>query len=64
MEAAVRVQTGYLELVDRGQVPSEDASPAGILATTQVIKAYETFQYRSPLDEALPSRRLQLVPQA
>jgi hypothetical protein len=53
MEAAVRLQTGYQERIDRGLDSPDDISPAGLLATRQIVIAHDTFRYRSTLDEAL-----------
>jgi hypothetical protein len=53
MEAAVKLQTAYQERIDRGLDSPDDPTPAGLEATTHILLAYQTFRYRSILDEAL-----------
>ena len=56
IEAAVKVQTAYLERVERGLDPIDSPSPAGLAATQRLAIAYNTFCYKSFLDPAHAGR--------
>lgn len=47
MEAASKFQLAYLSRVSRGLDPSNNPSPAGLVATQQLMNAYQTYQYRA-----------------
>jgi hypothetical protein len=58
MEGAVKVQTAYSARVKQGIDPADKASPAGMLATGHLLKAFETYRYRANcFDEALVARQ-------
>ena len=54
--AASKVQTAYLERVAAGLDPRDAPSPAGIVATEHMMKAYETYLYKGEWDEAYAAR--------
>jgi hypothetical protein len=47
MEAAIKLQTEYNSRVERSLDPPNEMSPAGLLATEYLIKAYQTYLYRT-----------------
>lgn len=54
MEGAIRVQSSYRKLVERGIEDAKRITQASIMATGQLMKAYETYQYRATyFDEPL-----------
>jgi hypothetical protein len=58
MEGAAKIQSAYLSRVERGIDPKDEPSPAGLLATQQLINAYETYRYREEnYDHAFLSRQ-------
>jgi len=56
LEAAMKVQGGYVDRVKRALDPGDGPSPAGILATERLCVAYETYLYKSELDTAYLSK--------
>jgi hypothetical protein len=52
MEAALRLQTMYLYRVENGLDPESVPSRAGLVATHRMVVAYETYRYKTELDEA------------
>ena len=61
MEAAVRLQQGYSELVDRGVEPADELTETSAAAANQVARAFDTFTYRARLDEAKEAGRARVV---
>jgi hypothetical protein len=46
MEAAGKVQTAYKDRIERGLDDPTKMSPAALTATANLLKAYETYEYR------------------
>ena len=62
MEGAAKIQSAYSSRVKRGLDPANNPSPAGILATQQLLNSYFTYLYRSQnFDEALRTRQFDMV---
>lgn len=57
MDTGAKVQQSYLERIEHGLEPKNQPSPAGLYATQLLIQAYETFQYKTTLDQAYLSRK-------
>lgn len=55
--AAVVVQSGYRRSTELGISPRDEPSPAGMAAVERMVAAYETWKYKSVLDEAYLARR-------
>jgi hypothetical protein len=54
MEGAARMQLAYSSRVERGLDPADEISPAGALATSHLMNAFITYQYREKyFDEPL-----------
>ena len=51
-EAGSKVQSAYLERVKRGLDPKDSPSPAGMVALDFMIRAYETYMYKTAFDAA------------
>ena len=52
IEAAGRIQTAYIKKVEAGELDGDVPTPMGIEATSWMITAYETFEYRSKFWDA------------
>jgi len=62
MEGAARIQAAYQGQVERGVVPGDVPTPAGLMATDFLMNAYEAYQYRSVyFDAALAARDYQVI---
>ncbi len=46
LEGAGRIQTAFLQLVDRGEIPKDEVSSEGIEAVQHMLKAWGTWRYR------------------
>lgn len=55
MEAASKLQSGFVKRVELGLDDQDQRSPASMLALAQMVKAYETYQYKFHFDKALHS---------
>lgn len=53
MEAAVKIQSGYLKRVDLGLSPGDQPSKVGMHAVARMVISYETFLYKAKYDEVL-----------
>lgn len=52
MEAAAKVQAGYLERVERGLDPKASPSPVGLFAIDRMVVSWETYNHKTLLDDA------------
>jgi len=57
MAAAYKVQASYKEAVKLGLAPSDQPSEIGMFAVERMAVAWDTYRYRSRLDEALISEQ-------
>lgn len=53
MSKAIKIQRAYLSKVDKGLIDGNSVSPEGLFATQSLADAYETFLYKSELDDSL-----------
>lgn len=61
MSKAIKVQSGYLHKKENGLIEESGISQEGIFATQCIIDAYEVYQYKNQLDNALINRNYKIL---
>jgi len=61
MTKAIKVQSGYLKMKEKGLIEKKRISKEVLFATQCIIEAIEIYQYKSQLDNALLSKNYQIL---
>lgn len=60
-EAASKLQSGYIQRVERGISPGDSPDDAGILATAWLCNAYDMYCYKRKYDEAFLAKKHEAI---